>query len=828
MADVFISYARDDRERIEKLAAALEAEGFSVWWDRRIDAGSEFSKDIERELNAAKAVIVAWSSAGNASSWVRDEASFARDRAKLLPIRLDAEGPPLGFQQFHAFDFSQWRGDQGAEEFATLVASLRRRIAGETAAFEPAPARPKGVLAQLRRRPVVLAGMFAAVALIAISVFVAQPFATRPAGAPQGEAADHARPPPEEASARSAEAVAKGARVGLAVIPFTNLSSDPEQEHFVDGLTEELLNWLGNVEGLRVPGRTSSFQFKGKAEDLRAMGAALDVDYLLEGSVRRSGDALRITAQLIEANGGSHLWSETYDRRLADIFVIQDEIARIVVTELLGKIPETGAANPAAVGDVDPRAHELYLEGRALFSPRRWDEAYEKFAGAIAIDPRHALAQAYIAIIAANTEANGFQLPGSPDLDAVAARALAEAVRLKPQAADVLLAQGWVAEAAATRFVGPAPAAVAALYERAVRANPRHVEALHALARTASGQKAIEIYERVLDIDPAHTSARNNMIKFYVELGDRAQAISLARQGLIMPDSRKSAAAAGRRLGDLGLTGEALFQDFEATERDFVLRFFRASTLVDLGAVGEARFLYQREIDKTKEPSWRQMARINVALLEGRADAGVGAAQAMHEFSPPPPWSAWALSTALIRSGDPQKAYDVLIARRPDIARGTPQIVETEAITEFLDPELLTAAHALHLLGRREEARALWKSMLAAFDSGPPAMSWSERLVLSLLHANLGDRAAAAKTFRAAYDAGFRHLWSYESLDSVLDGFSSEDGLFAALVAIPENAALIERIKAENAATLEAFNRQYGVLDKVRALMAAEAAAGHD
>lgn len=114
LADIFISYARADRDRIEKLAAALEAEGYSVWWDHNIDAGSEFSRDIERELNAAKAVVVCWSEAANDSPWVKDEASAARDAGKLIPVRLDTQQAPMGFRQYQALDIADWRGKPGA------------------------------------------------------------------------------------------------------------------------------------------------------------------------------------------------------------------------------------------------------------------------------------------------------------------------------------------------------------------------------------------------------------------------------------------------------------------------------------------------------------------------------------------------------------------------------------------------------------------------------------------------------------------------------------------------------------------------------------------
>ena len=108
MADIFISYARDDRTRVERLAAALEAAGFSVWWDRNIEAGAEFSKHIEREINESKAVVVVWSKQANDSPWVKDEASAAHEQGKLVPICMDREGPPMGFRQYQSLDFVEW------------------------------------------------------------------------------------------------------------------------------------------------------------------------------------------------------------------------------------------------------------------------------------------------------------------------------------------------------------------------------------------------------------------------------------------------------------------------------------------------------------------------------------------------------------------------------------------------------------------------------------------------------------------------------------------------------------------------------------------------
>ena len=334
MADIFISYARADRDKVEKLAAALEAEGYSVWWDRNLTGGEEFSKEIEQELHAAKAVIVAWSKEGAASSWVRDEASLARTEQKLFPIRLDAEKPPLGFQQFHTFDFSGWKGAEAAEPFTALVASIDKRTG---AAHEPATGAASTSNGLPTLSPLHIAVGVGAVLLALVAFFVMR-------GPEDGDIDGTELASSSEAvTDRPAPAAGDDGLISLGVIPFINMSSDPEQEYFADGLTEELLNWLANVEGLKVPGRTASFQFKGHAGDFAEIGERLSAKYLLEGSVRaRRVVTSASPAQLIEAQTGYHLWSETYDRAFQDLFALQDEVAQRVVRELLGEIPQSG------------------------------------------------------------------------------------------------------------------------------------------------------------------------------------------------------------------------------------------------------------------------------------------------------------------------------------------------------------------------------------------------------------------------------------------------------------------------------------------------------
>ena len=184
----------------------------------------------------------------------------------------------------------------------------------------------------------------------------------------------------------------------IAVLPFASLSTDPENEFFADGITEEILNALSQIAELRVAGRTSSFSFKGKHQDLRQIGDALNVRTVLEGSVRRAGNRVRITAQLVDVADGYHLWSERYDREIADVFAVQDEIAAAIAARLRTTLAAGSAARAQrATGNIE--AYEAYLKGRALLY-RRGAATRQGMAlmhKALELDPTYALAWAGLA-----------------------------------------------------------------------------------------------------------------------------------------------------------------------------------------------------------------------------------------------------------------------------------------------------------------------------------------------------------------------------------------------------------------------------------------------
>ncbi len=228
----------------------------------------------------------------------------------------------------------------------------------------------------------------------------------------------------------------------IAVLPFANMSSDPENEYFSDGLAEEIINALTGVEGLRVVARTSSFSFKGKSADIGEIATRLNVQHVLEGSVRKAGNRVRVTAQLVKASDGYHLWSERYDRELADIFDVQDEIARSITQRL--KVALGGDAKLVRASTSNMEAYELYLRGRAMLYKRgAWiAPALESFQRALALDAEYAQAWAGVADARSQLCFGGYVRPG--ETMPTASDAASRAVTLDPQSAEAHTALAYI------------------------------------------------------------------------------------------------------------------------------------------------------------------------------------------------------------------------------------------------------------------------------------------------------------------------------------------------------------------------------------------------
>ena len=307
----------------------------------------------------------------------------------------------------------------------------------------------------------------------------------------------------------------------IAVLPFVNMSPDPEQAYFSDGISEELLNLLAKIPELRVISRSSAFAFKGKNINIVEVGEQLNVAHVLEGSVRQSGDRIRVTAQLIEARTDSHLWSETYDREMGDIFGIQDDIAAMVVDqlklELLGEQPRSAPA--------DPEAYRLFLQARhvaQLGTPESLEEAIGLYQQALEIDPDYVPAWDALAVAYDNQVAMGLR---PMQAGAELARAATErALALDPDYAQAHAELGWIATAYDSNL-----SAAARHYERALSLDPDNIYILSGAAvllkTLGRVSDALALEQHVVAHDPLNPSIHNNAGVSYFHTGQWDQAI---------------------------------------------------------------------------------------------------------------------------------------------------------------------------------------------------------------------------------------------------------------------------------------------------------------
>ena len=313
----------------------------------------------------------------------------------------------------------------------------------------------------------------------------------------------------------------------IAVLPFVNMSSDPEQEYFSDGISEEILNVLAQVRGLRVAGRTSSFAFKGRNEDLRQIGDTLGVEHILEGSVRRSGDQVRITAQLIQVKDGFHLWSETFDRQFIDIFAIQDEISAAILQQLKAQLLD---GQSIAVSRTDTAAFDLYLQARLLMRERTENSlltAVEVLDEAIAADPSFApaWAQRGIASIFLSEDSGFYGSIPAEQATSEGKRHLDEALHLNPKLAEAMAGMGLYYS---TR--NESDESISYL-KRALAINPSLLDALNWLhgRYKALGQirDSLAVSEEIRLRDPMYIPGIANLVDLYGLLGRNEEAKAL-------------------------------------------------------------------------------------------------------------------------------------------------------------------------------------------------------------------------------------------------------------------------------------------------------------
>jgi adenylate cyclase len=501
MADVFISYARSDKVLVAPLVAAIEAQGWSVWWDPDIAAGQEFDRQISAALKLASAVVVVWTPNSVESRWVRGEARDAADRGVLVPVRFSAAELPIDVRAIHTTDLDGWGDDPKSPQVLELLRALGAMI-NRSGATKPAAARPV-------------------------------PAAASNAG-PAG-------------------------RIGICVLPFANMSGDPEQEYFSDGITEDIITDLTKVSALFVVARNTAFALKGKNIDASQVTRQFNVSHVLEGSVRKSGGRVRITAQLIEGATGGQVWAERYDRDLSDIFALQDEISQAIVKALkLKLLPEEKKAI-AQRGTDNVDAYNLYLMARQHYATgnegdiRRNEGIIRLCRRATEIDPDYAHAWAMMAL--GQTLVRYWNGGHGNDGLAAAERALA---------LDTNLAE---AHAVRARILseGRHHDEASAEIDVALRLDPESYEVNRSAAyvrfRQQRLQDAIHHFEKALSLTETDVGSANMLMSCYTAIGDREAAhraaeITLARAQKTLAQDPSNGAAMGFCCYALALLGQ--------------------------------------------------------------------------------------------------------------------------------------------------------------------------------------------------------------------------------------------------------------------------------
>ena len=505
---IFLSYASQDSDAARRICDALRAVGLEVWFDQsELHGGDAWDASIRKQIKecALFVPVISANTQAREEGYFRLEWKLAVDRSHLMadnkafffPVVI-GEVPETAASVPDKFRERQWSRLRDASAFAQFAERIAKLLAGSGSPATNAPN--------------------AAPVLVSSST-------------------------PSAATAKAQDIPS------IAVLPFVNLSSDEENEYFADGLAEELLNVIAKIRGLRVAARTSAFSFKGTNADIATIAARLNVANILEGSVRKAGKRIRVTAQLINAGDGYHLWSETYDRELDDIFAVQDDIARAVVKELqatlLGAVSasmvaaEVKAANKGRTDNAE--AHRLWLQGRHLFmrsTTRDCETAIAYYRKALVIDPAFAVAWGDLAhALYWHTSSSGSgaahtvdsYMTGFIEAKAAADRALA----LEPDLPEALVPMAYLLGSTAWDMAGGERT-----IRKALALAPGDAEVAHAgailLMVGGNFDEALGLARRVGELDPLNDSGSVMEARAHLFAGRYAEAEACCRKAIEM------------------------------------------------------------------------------------------------------------------------------------------------------------------------------------------------------------------------------------------------------------------------------------------------------
>ena len=496
---VFVSYARADEKAAKAFIRIIERAGYGVWWDGLIPGGERFSSRISDALEGARAIAVLWSAHSMQSNWVQDEAAFARDHHRLVPISIDGTEPPLGFRQLQCIDISKG----GARASNPAVHRALQTIAE----MMDRPFAPDAMRANrgVSRRAAMVGGGAVAVAAAAFAGW------------------SFLRPTPAAANT-------------IAVLPFDNLSGDAAKGYLSDGLAAELRSTLSRNPLLQVVGQASSTEFRDRKVNSKSIAKQLGVANLVDGNVLISGQTIRIGIELIDGRSGFSRWSNKFELPAANILEVQDEIANAVGAALAVQLAAKEDKSPERTGGTkNVAAFHAYLRGKDLFDSQRDEDsdrgALAQFTDAVQLDPDYAAARAArsqaLAVIANAYAQSAERRPLYDEAVAEARRAVGSA----GQFADAYAALGYAL------FYGKLDIKSAdGPYEKAheLGGGSADVLGLYATYRARRRQfdQALSAIERAASLDPLNPNVFKSRGRIKFAAGDYDAAIEAARRAL--------------------------------------------------------------------------------------------------------------------------------------------------------------------------------------------------------------------------------------------------------------------------------------------------------
>ena len=605
---VFLSYTRGDQTRARQVIDLLEAHGFDVWWDGRLEGGENYLQTTETALETADCVVVLWSAAAVESHWVRDEAQRGRERGCLVPLTIDGTMAPLGFRQFQLLDISGWDGAATSPEAARIMVAVRAKAGASVPGSAPvlpasAPAQVAAAMPQtsgpaLSRRTLMIGGAGLVGAAGVLGAWQFGMFAS-PASA----------------------------AISMVVLPFANQTGDPEKKWFSDGLSNELRAVLVRNPRLQVSAPTSSSAIEG--EDDFAIGRKLGVGHILRGSVQRDATRLRISAELVAIEGGLVRWAESFDRGLEDVFAVQTEIAETVALSLVADVADKDEARRSIEaqkiigGTENIAAYEAYLRGFSLYNQSSGADtdqaALAQFDAAIEADPVYAGAHAMRSTMLAGIAGAANDVEEARGLYAQAITAAERAIAIEPKLARGHLALGFALNngqlkrakaiphyraaeqlapgdadilrgVATFHSYGTEQALAAQMIARVLELDPLNARALNGAGYIALFARdyplVITRMRRALALNPGIVSARFGIANALLMMGDAAGALAEAAQEPVPIFALTAKAIAADRLGD-AVAANAAFTALIDQYGDAGL-YQQAQVLAQRGDLGEA------------------------------------------------------------------------------------------------------------------------------------------------------------------------------------------------------------------------------------------------